>query len=684
MSPRGRAVAASLAAAFLGALVYSGTLEAGFLTYDDPVLILEPEVVRAPSARAVVATLTEPIAGSYHPLHILSYGLDSVLYGLDRPGGFHATNVLLFALVCALVVPAARRFGASERGAALAGLLYAVHPSHVESVAWLSERKDVLSGALVLLALLATPRSDAPWRRWAMPFVLFLAALTSKVSAVALAPFLVVEAWIDGRRSGRTLARIAPLLLLSAFWLWIEVHALDRFGYIRPHASDSLGYRVRLVAATLAWYPVRLVAPWPLSPRPELAVGIVAGRADALSVLILAGAAGAFLVGLRRNALVARGVVWFFLALGPISNVVAHTTQVQDRYLFLPSIAAAALLGELAARVGSRARGRRLGVVAVLGLVTVLGAVTTVRYARAWRTDRELWEWSVRFDPRNVLCRLGLAGVLATAGETERADEEARRAHEVGGGALATAFRCSIAESRGRADEARALADEAWRESRCPETGAVVVRFALARGDVRAASEVVAALRSLAPEHGLTALSGARLAHLTGDLDAAAIDYRRAGERRLGDGWLGLAQVERARGRLDEAARALELASKTNGPRVGVLDESAALALIRGEPATAERLLREALALSPDDARSGHWLGRALANQGRYDESARELELVWRRTGDPAVAYDLARTLALSGRPGEARTWLGRAKASRADLGAEAARDPLLRDLAGE
>src|SRR5689334_283011 len=95
----------------LALVVHGRSLGFAFLGYDDPHFILEPEVVASPTAAAIAETFVKPVWGSYHPLHILSYALDASLWGMERPQGFHATNVALFAICSALVVLVARSFG---------------------------------------------------------------------------------------------------------------------------------------------------------------------------------------------------------------------------------------------------------------------------------------------------------------------------------------------------------------------------------------------------------------------------------------------------------------------------------------------------------------------------------------------------------------------------------------------
>lgn len=679
-----RETLAALAAAAVAALLYAGTLSAGFLTYDDPALVLEPEVVREPTLRHVLDTLAAPIAGSYHPLHTLSYVLDARVHGLDHPGGFHATNVLLFALATALVLAAARRFGASTRGAGVAALLFAVHPSHVESVAWLSERKDCLVVLFVLLALSLAPRSGEPARRWLGTLGLYVLALASKTSAVALAPFLALEAWLDRRLDRRTVAWLAPFALLTVAWLAIEVHTLREAGYTRTLDRGPPSARVRTVVWNLAWYPRRFLDPAPLTPRPDLGLTPEPGAQDLAALATLVGVGALALASLRRDRFFARLAAWFYVALAPISGIVPTTTDVQDRYLLLPSIAACTLLGEVLVRFARRGRlERALALVAAAALAFHWSLASAV-YARAWHDDESLWSYVCEADPGNAYGHLGLSGTAFARGDRARARLEAERARGLGAGWLADAFLARIAEAEGRPGEALSLLRDAFRGGGDPALGVALVRLALAQGDAAAADEAAREVASHDPRGFQAKLARAYLEHARGDVALAFRDYDAAAPR-IGsaDAWLGLAQAARDLGHLDRAGEALAAAERAGAPPFALASERAFLALARADFAAAESAARAGLALEPRAAPVRRALGLALAGEGRLAPAAETLEALVADTGDPLALYDLARVRSRAGERDRAREALARAVAARPDLRARAAHDPLLQGLEG-
>jgi tetratricopeptide (TPR) repeat protein len=524
----------------LAFLVHTQSIHYGFLQYDDRHFVLEPEVVRAPSLHGVGELFTKPVWGSYHPLHILSYVGDSLVWGLGRPQGFHATNVLLFAVCAALVVPVARSFGLSLRAALVAGALFAVHPSHVESVAWVTGRKDVLSGAFVLLALLAR-------RRTGLALGFFLLALAAKTTAAALAPFLLLEAWLAGRLDRRELARLAPFLVLAAAWLLIEASAQSHLGAAKPLRGGSRVEQLRVVLSALAWYPVRFFWPHPLTIHPELGE-----PADLQALIVLALTIAPVFVS-RRYALAAG---FFFLALAPVCNLVPLSNEVQDRYLFLPSIAACCVLGALLARR------RELGVVAAIAAGFL--AFETSSYTRSFKDDLALWRQAVEATPSSCLAHIGRAGAFERAGELASALDEAQKAVACGQSALAYAALSTIQEDAGDIAGARFSLEAAWRQPGAqPSMGAALVWNLVRQGDLPAAKAVLASLEARAPGTASTHRARAFVAQLERDLPRAAEEYHAAAAELAPGEWLNLASIEHSLGRDDEArlaiARALKL-----------------------------------------------------------------------------------------------------------------------------
>ncbi len=200
------------------ALLYAHTLQNNFTVLDDDAYILNNPFLKNFSLKGIVAILSSFYSGNYHPLTTLSWFIEYNLFEAN-PLPFHLVNVLLHLVNTWLVYKLAERLSGSNITAAVTSLLFAIHPMHVESVAWVSERKDVLYALFYLLTLLHYLRYMASGFRkknyW-FCLVLFIASLLSKSAAVTLPVLMLVVDYYKGRKvDARTLAEKIPFFLLS-------------------------------------------------------------------------------------------------------------------------------------------------------------------------------------------------------------------------------------------------------------------------------------------------------------------------------------------------------------------------------------------------------------------------------------------------------------------------------------
>jgi hypothetical protein len=233
---------------------FSPALSAGFVNWDDPGLVLENPHFRGLDAARLRWMLASFHMGHWHPLTWLTFALDHALWGMD-PRGYHLTNLALHALTALLVYALARRLfavtGAAEPArtlaAAVAALLFAVHPLRVESVGWVTERRDVVSAPLLVLAVLAWLRfAERGGRAWyAASLVAFALSLLGKAWGITLpAILLLLDAW-PLRRIGRVpvarlVAEEAPFVALAG--------AAAAIAYVAQRSAGAMAD-----AAPLGW-----------------------------------------------------------------------------------------------------------------------------------------------------------------------------------------------------------------------------------------------------------------------------------------------------------------------------------------------------------------------------------------------------------------------------------------------
>ncbi|MCG3131346.1 MAG: hypothetical protein FLDDKLPJ_02137 [Phycisphaerae bacterium] len=428
------------------AAVFSGALGHDFVNYDDDVVVTDNPHIRDLTAANLRWMFTESRAGHYHPLTWLSLALDyRVWNGLD-PFGFHLTNLLLhvatvvgFYLVVRRVLLLAgsnslrRRSGsveppdvATELAALIAAAAFAVHPLRVESVAWVTERRDVLSGALLMPAIVlylravSSPSPRGYRLQLAASILLYVLSLLSKAWGITLPAVLLMlnvyplarlrrspDSAVAAERR-RVMLELAMYTLPAAAFAVAAIAAQHSVGALQPlNESYSVGMRLQQSAFGLGFYLLKTLAPVSLVPF----YGWPEDRAQMLPKTLISVAAMILLGGVawrarRRFPALATAAVCYAVLVSPVLGLTQSGPQLAaDRYTYIPClpwmIALAAFIAHLLRRNG--AFGRRLVLsVALLGLLA-LGALTTRQVGR-WRDSLTLWSYHLSRRPE---CPIG-------------------------------------------------------------------------------------------------------------------------------------------------------------------------------------------------------------------------------------------------------------------------------------
>jgi tetratricopeptide (TPR) repeat protein len=408
------AIAVLLAVAVLA--LYAPVRALPFLRYDDEQYVTGNPAVQAglglDGARWAFTTFH---ASNWHPLTWLSHMLDVSLFG-SSPVGPHAENALLHALNSALVFLVLARLTGARGRSALAALLYAVHPQHVESVAWVAERKDLLCALFGLLALAAWGRYARAGSRPAYAAALGCMAvgLLAKPMLVSLPLLLLVlDFWPLARPLGWRLAvEKLPFVALSVAASLVTMSAQVYAMQLDVALPDRLANACVAVAATLAQslVPVRLAVLYPHPGHWPIAE-------VALAITFVAGL-GALAFALRRRApYLLAGGLWFAVGLGPTVGLVQVGFQSHaDRYAYLPQIGVAWAVVWGVADLLARARAPRAAGIALAGAAAVALAVGTRAQLRYWVSDVALWQRTVAMAGPSYYAETELAIELGAAG----------------------------------------------------------------------------------------------------------------------------------------------------------------------------------------------------------------------------------------------------------------------------
>jgi tetratricopeptide (TPR) repeat protein len=411
------------------AVAYAPALDAGFIWDDDDYVTQNPLLPAPDGLRRIWLSMDSP--SQYFPLVYTSFRIEYALWGLD-PFGYHLVNVLLHAANALLVWWVLVRLRAP--GAWFAAAIFALHPVHVESVAWITERKNVLSLFFFLASLLAWMRfaernAGAGRRFYATSLACYALALFSKTTACTLPAAQLLVLWLRGERIRlRRVVQVVPFLLLgllmglvAVFWERFHQGTVgDRFSLSFIESTLVATRAVWFYLGKLAW-PTQLTFSYPkfeIDPRDPLQYAwLVAG--------------GALLWALWRwRSRIGRApfaAALFFVAmlspmLGFIPLFTFFYTFVADHYQYTASIGPVALFAAGAARglEGRGAKVRRLGRAAAALLLLGLGALTW-QQTHIYENQETLWRDTIAKHPRSWMAYTNLGRQLLHAGRLEEA-----------------------------------------------------------------------------------------------------------------------------------------------------------------------------------------------------------------------------------------------------------------------
>jgi hypothetical protein len=420
MQPRARTALLAAAVGLVVAAAYLPTLRAG-LVWDDTTYVL------AQGGRHLAGALTgDLIAGSnpahgpvgyYRPVPVATFWLASRVS--PEPVVHHALGVIFHALAAALLFALLlRRLGKGGEAPSVVGALaWALHPSNVEPVAWVSGRYDLLAG-LLAIAFLALPWRPGA-RRAAAFGLLFLAGLLSKEGFLALAPVVLVDDWASGRGVREALPRWTAVGLAIAAWAGLR--AALGIAAVAPAPLASLpGHWL----STVASYLLRALAPLPLTVSHGYGMGSPA-------TLALGGAVVAALLALAlRHRSLAVPCALFLAGMAPVAMAAGRLGQAPDRYLYLPSLGLAWLLAAALQALASWRPKAGRAALAAAALAVAAGAVASMRRLPDWVSDDALFSAALRVDPRDPLGNLYFGVAAGRAGRIEEALRTLERGRE--------------------------------------------------------------------------------------------------------------------------------------------------------------------------------------------------------------------------------------------------------------
>lgn len=634
-----------------------------FVNYDDVDYVVQNAPVRAGLTPASVTWAFSALyVGFWIPLTWLSFMADAQLYGANA-GGFHVTNVFLHVASTLLLFVLLTRATGRRWPSAFTACLFAIHPLHVESVAWVTERKDVLSTLFLLLTLASYGRYAArpAAGRYLLTLLVFVLGLMAKpmLTTVPLL-LLVVDFWPLRRFSGLPPARLLleklPFLALAVAAGLLTMFAGNHIVAHAPLEGVAIGDRVASALESYALYLAKAVWPSGLAPLYPDLVPTPAWSAVLAALSLAAITAVALAMRARRPYLIA-GWLWYVVALVPVSGLVKiGPFTMADRFTYVPLIGIFAIAGwgltELA--IAQRALALALAAVALVGSLAV--ARRQIEY---WRDSVTLIERTIAVTGDNPVAQYLLGLALADQGRT---DEAIARYQEVVRIKPDYAHpRASLGQllfEQGKVDDAIAQYDAALRADPSDAYAHAGLADALQQGG-RLDDAISHYAEALRVDPGL---SGARNGYgralaAEGRKAEAAAQYaevlRQTPEN--AEGHNNLANVLAEQGRADEAVAHYKAALRVRPGYTAARVNLAILLAEHGRFAEAAEHYAAALRARPDDAHLQGDFGNVLAAQGKLDEAVAHYGEALRIDPDSVSLHNnLGNALALLGRADEA------------------------------
>jgi tetratricopeptide (TPR) repeat protein len=603
---RGRELLIAAALALGTVALYARVGGYDFIWFDDNRYVVENRhVLSGLTLDNVRWAFTATHASNWHPLTWLSHMLDVQVFGLNA-GAHHLINAALHAVNAALVYAVVRRLTGLRGRSLCVAVLFAVHPLHVESVAWVAERKDLLSTLFGLLSLWAWAAyvRRPHWQRYALVALCFALSLLAKPMWVTLPALLLVLDFWPLARGVRVVEKL-PLLALS-----LASSAATAVAQRSSITDLSLPIALRLGNAVVAYarYVVKTFWPWPLSLHYPYPTGGIPGWQIAGAVLLLAAVTLVAVRGARTAPWILAGWLWFLGTLVPVIGFVQVGTQsMADRYTYLP------LLGLFIAIVWTMAEAFPRGAVplAVAGSAA-LCVVTSVQLSW-WSGSETLFRRSIAVEPEDPTLHAALSDWLRHSGRLEEAVFEQAEAARLDPRRAALWNNLAALEADlHRLDDAvrdvsRAIEEDAGYAKAWDNLG----HFELQRGNLPQAAAALQRAVRLAPG------------------DALAHEHFGTALLKLGRSAQGIAELH--------AAVGIEPALASAWTMIGIAEQS------QGRAAEAQQAFRGAVRANPESAIAWRNLGIALAMDGRRADAAGAFaEALRLRPGDADIARRLA------------------------------------------
>ncbi|MBI5644002.1 MAG: tetratricopeptide repeat protein [Deltaproteobacteria bacterium] len=429
------------AAAIVTMLAYLPALQNGFVNWDDQLYVYDNPDIRIMDARFFKLIFTTVLVSNWHPLTMLSYAIDYSIWGLD-PFGYHLVSVIFHGLNTFLAGLLATRLTRLATGlddgralftGAVFALLFGLHPLHVESVAWVSERKDVLSGFFFFLSILSYLRyKRGHVSGYFCALLFFILSFMSKPMTITLPAVLLILDYYPLKAGLRkSILEKVPFFALGGLFTATTLWAQGSDNAIAPLTPYPISSRILVAARGFIFYLYKTILPSGLAPfyprdlSPRLFSLEYLGAFALLFIIFLF-----CIIYIKKNRAYISGWLFYLVTLLPVIGIIQVGSQAAaDRYTYLPSIGPFMLIAAGAGYLFAR---KKTAAVIIAAITSLLLASCTVRQVYVWKDSISLWSHEVRVYPNDAPLGYSNLGIAYKAiGDYDKAIYSYNKALEI-------------------------------------------------------------------------------------------------------------------------------------------------------------------------------------------------------------------------------------------------------------
>ncbi len=389
----------ALIAIAITAMIFIPSLSNDFVNWDDDVNILENEnleVFNAASIQKIFSPTEGNVIGNYNPLTIFTFAVIKHLFGLN-PQAFHSVNLLLHLLCVFLVYRIMLLMKIGRIGALLVALLFGIHPMRVESVAWITELKDVLFGAFYLSAIFYYVKyllgQQKNKKYYAFILILFFLSLMSKIQAVSLPlSMLALDYYFRREFNLKLIIEKIPFFALSLFFGLLGIYTLGLEGSLNDDVTTySFGDRLLIGAYSYTVYLIKVVVPYemfPMYPYPKF----LTWHFYAAPVAVLASLVGIFVAFKKDYRAIVFAWAFFLVNVVFLLQILgAGQGFIADRFTYIPYLGLFFLVGYLYQYLEKEKPKFKQYLLIGMGAYLAIGAFMTVKQIGIWENGEKLW-----------------------------------------------------------------------------------------------------------------------------------------------------------------------------------------------------------------------------------------------------------------------------------------------------